>query len=187
LFNIVDWPGAREGDEAIMIGVPERNEAAEYYFNYIGRIKSGDVLKVLEDQIEETTRFLQSISEEKSLHRYAPDKWSIRQMWGHVNDTERVFLFRGLWFARQLESALASFDQNIAVAAAESDAVPWARHIEEFRNIRRASVAFFRNLPTKAWQRRGTASGNPVTVRAIAYIIAGHVDHHVAVLKEKYL
>jgi len=170
-----------------MIGVPERSEAGEYYFNYIGRIKSPDVLKVLEDQIEETTKSLQGISEEKSLHRYAPDKWSIRQMWGHVNDTERVFLFRGLWFARRLESALPGFDQDVAVRGAESDAVPWARHIEEFRHIRRASLAFFRNLPAESWQRRGTASGNPFTVRAIAYIIAGHVDHHLAALREKYL
>lgn len=170
-----------------MIGVPERNEAAEYYFNYIGRIKSGDVVKVLEEQIEETTEFLRGISEEKSLYRYAPDKWSIRQMWGHVNDAERVFLFRGLWFARKLETPLPSFEQDVAVVAAESDRVPWVRHVEEFRHIRQASVAFFRDLPGDAWQRRGTASGNPFTVRALAYIIAGHVDHHVALLKEKYL
>jgi hypothetical protein len=170
-----------------MIGVPERNEAAEYYFNYIGRIKSGDVVKVLEDQIDETTKLLRGISEEKSLYRYAPDKWSIRQVWGHVNDAERVFLSRALWFARKLETALPSFDQDVAVGAAESDVVPWARHVEEFRQIRQASTAFFRNLPAEAWQRRGTASGNPFTVRALAYIIAGHVDHHVAVLRDKYL
>jgi len=170
-----------------MIGVPERNEAGEYYFNYIARIKSGDVMKVLEDQIEETTKFLRGISEEKSLYRYAPDKWSIRQTWGHVNDAERVFLFRGLWFARKMEIPLPSFDQDMVVGAAESDAVPWARHIEEFRQIRQASLAFFGNLPAEAWHRRGTASGNPFTVRAMAYIIAGHVDHHMAVLREKYL
>jgi hypothetical protein len=170
-----------------MIGIPERTEAAEYYFNYISRIKSDDVVKVLEDQIEETTKFLRGISEEKSFYRYAPDKWSIRQMWGHVNDAERVFLSRALWFARKLETPLPSFEQDIAVRAAESDRVPWARHVEEFGQVRRGSVAFFRNLPPEAWQRRGTASGNPFTVRAIAYILAGHVDHHVAVLKDKYL
>jgi hypothetical protein len=170
-----------------MTGIPERSEAAEYYFNYIGRIKSGDVVKVLEDQIEETTKFLRGISEEKSLYRYAPDKWSIRQVWGHVNDTERVFLSRALWFARKLEPALPSFEQDTAVSAADSDRVEWARHVEEFRHVRQASLAFFRNLPTEAWLRRGTASGNPFTVRAIAYMIAGHVEHHVAGLKEKYL
>lgn len=170
-----------------MIGVPERNEAAEYYFNYIGRIKNSDVVTVLEEQIEETTRFLRGISEEKSLYRYAADKWSIRQVWGHVNDTERVFLSRALWFARKLEAPLPSFDQDIAVSAADSDRVPWARHVEEFRNVRHASLAFFRNLPAEAWMRRGTASGKPFTVRAIAYIVAGHVDHHAAGLREKYL
>ena len=108
-------------------------------------------------------------------------------MWGHVNDAERVFLSRALWFARKLETALPSFDQDVAVGAAESDKVAWAGHVEEFQQIRQASLAFFRSLPSDAWQRRGTASGNPFTVRAIAYILAGHVDHHVAVLKEKYL
>ncbi len=169
-----------------MIGIPERNEAAEYYFNYISRIKSPNVVKVLDDQIGETAAFLRGITEEKSLYRYAPDKWSIRQMWGHVNDAERVFASRALWFARQMETPLPSFEQDMAVSAAGSDAVPWARHVEEFRQIRLASVSFFRNLPAEAWQRRGTASGNPFTVRAIAYILAGHVDHHVAVLREKY-
>jgi hypothetical protein len=170
-----------------MIGLPERTEAAEYYFNYIRRIKSGDVVKVLEDQVEETTKFLGGISEEKSLYRYAPDKWSIRQMWGHVNDTERVFLSRALWFARKMETGLPSFEQDMAVSAADSDRLPWARHVEEFRQVRQASVAFFCNLPSEAWMRHGTASGNPFTVRAIAYIIAGHVEHHIAGLREKYL
>ncbi|HKF21478.1 MAG TPA: DinB family protein [Candidatus Angelobacter sp.] len=170
-----------------MIGIPERTEAAEYYFNYIGRIKSDAVLRVLEDQIAETTKFLRGISEEKSLYRYAPDKWSIRQVWGHVNDAERVFLSRALWFARKMEAPLPSFEQDIAVIAADSDRLPWVRHIDEFRQVRQATLAFFRNLSAEAWMRRGTASGNPFTVRAIAYIIAGHVEHHVAGLKEKYL
>jgi len=188
LFNIIGKAGTyRRESEALMIGIPERNEAAEYYFNYIGRIKSGDVVQVLDNQIAETSAFLHGISEEKSLYRYAPNKWSIRQMWGHVNDAERVFVSRALWFARKLETALPSFDQDIAVSAAESDQVPWARHVEEFRRVRQASVAFFRSLPFDAWQRHGTASGNPFSVRALAYIVAGHVDHHVAVLKDKYL
>ena len=170
-----------------MIGRPSSSEAAPYYFNYINRVASDDIVPVLQSQLEETLPFLRAISEEKSLSRYAPEKWSIRQMWGHVNDTERVFLMRALWFARGFDTALPSFEQDIAVAAAQSDTIPWARHVEEFREIRLATISFFRNLPEEAWTRKGIASDNPFTVRACAFIVAGHVVHHGAVLREKYL
>jgi hypothetical protein len=170
-----------------MIGRPAPNEAAPYYFGYINRVSGDDILRTLQSQLDETLPFLRGITEEKSLYRYAPEKWSIRQMWGHVNDTERVFLMRALWFARKFETALPSFDQEIAVANANSDEVPWARHVEEFREIRLATISFFRNLPEEAWRRTGTASGNPFSVRACAFIVAGHVTHHAGVLHEKYL
>jgi hypothetical protein len=170
-----------------MIGRPGANEAAPYYFGYINRVSSDDILLALQNQFDETLPFLRGISEEKSLYRYATEKWSIRQMWGHVNDTERVFLMRALWFARHFDTPMPSFDQDIAVAAAQSDAISWARHVEEFREIRLATISFFRNLPNEAWSRQGIASGNPFTVRACAYVVAGHVVHHAAVLREKYL
>jgi hypothetical protein len=170
-----------------MIGRPSANEAAPYYFNYINRVSSDDIVPVLQSQLEETLPFLRSISEEKSLFRYAPEKWSIRQMWGHVNDAERVFLMRALWFSRSFDTPLPSFDQDIAVAAAHSDAISWTRHVEEFSEVRLATISFFRNLPEDAWTRKGIASGNPFTVRACAYVVAGHVAHHAAVLREKYL
>jgi DinB superfamily len=170
-----------------MIGRPEANEAAPYYFGYINRVTGDDILSSLQSQLDETLPFLRGISEEKSLYRYAPDKWSVRQMWGHVNDTERVFLLRALWFARNFDTPMPSFDQDVAVVAAQSDAVSWARHVEEFREVRLATISFFRNLPEEAWTRKGVASGNPFTVRACAYVVAGHVAHHMAVLREKYL
>jgi len=176
-----------------MIGRPERTEAAPYYFTYIDQVAGnngdgdGDILDILESQTDETTAFLRDISEEKSLYRYAPGKWSIRQMWSHVNDAERIFTSRALWFARGFESPLPSFDQEVAVAAAGADTVEWARHVEEFRQIRMATVALFRNLPADAWQRRGTASGNVISVRALAYLVAGHAAHHLTALRERYL
>jgi hypothetical protein len=170
-----------------MIGRPGPNEAAPYYFNYINRVNGDDVFHELQNQLDKMLPFLRSIAEEKSLCRYAPEKWSIRQLWGHVNDAERIFLMRALWFARGHESAMPSFEQDIAVSAAQSDAISWARHVEEFREVRLATISFFRNLPEEAWGRSGVASGNPVTVRACAYIVAGHVAHHAAVLREKYL
>jgi len=169
------------------IGVPERNEAAPYYFGYIDRIKSTDIVGVLERQLGETLPPLKAISEERSLARYEPGKWSIREVLGHVSDAERVFLYRALWFARGFDTPLPSFDEKTSVAAAHADEVPWARHVEEFRAVREASVAFFRNLAPEGWQRRGTASGNLFTTRALAYVIAGHLDHHLAVLRERYL
>jgi hypothetical protein len=165
---------------------PEQHEASPYYFRYINRISSDDIVNVLETQAGETLSFLQSISEEKSLHRYAPGKWSIRQLWSHVNDTERLFVFRALWFARGLESPLPSFDQEVAVKHARADDSPWAGHVEEFRGIRAATLCFFRHLPEDAWMRSGIASDNHFTVRAFAYLAAGHVDHHATMLRERY-
>jgi uncharacterized damage-inducible protein DinB len=170
-----------------MIGRPEANEAAPYYSVYIDRIKSENIVAVLESQLTETIDFLKLISEENSLYRYAPDKWSMRQLLNHVNDTERVFLFRALWFARGFPDELPGYDQNVSAAAANADEFSWASHSEDFRAVREATLSFFRNLPADAWSRGGIASGNRVTVRALAYILAGHVAHHTAVLKEKYL
>ena len=170
-----------------MIGRPQADEAAPYYFTYIDQVASGDIVAALGTQLDETLPLLSGISEEKSLHRYAPEKWSIRQVLNHLNDTERLFVFRALWFARGFESSLPSFDQNISVAGAGADEVSWARHVEEFREVRLATLAFFRNLPAEAWMRRGIASGNPFTVRALAYLAAGHVAHHTAILRDRYL
>jgi hypothetical protein len=166
---------------------PAPNEAAPYYFNYIDRVQSDDVVQVLETQLEEAVAFLAGVSEEKSRHRYAPDKWSLRELLNHVNDTERLFVFRALWFARGFEEPLPSFDQNIAVSSSGADAVSWNDLVNEFRSIRGSTVAFFRSLPDGAWNRAGIASDNKFTVRALAYIAAGHVTHHVDVMRRLYL
>ena len=170
-----------------MTGRPAPTEAAHYYFTYIDCIPSDDVLDALESQLDPTLRLAATISEEQSLHRYAPGKWSIRELLNHVSDTERVFLYRALWFARGFDTPLPSFDQEIVVPAAAADQFSWASHVEEFRAVRIATLAFFRNLPAEAWTRTGIASGNPVTVRALAYIIAGHLAHHTAILQQRYL
>jgi hypothetical protein len=169
------------------MGIPQRNEAAPYYFKYIDRISSDDIVGALASQLEDTLPFLRGISEEKSLHRYAPDKWSIRQVLNHVNDSEQVFVFRALWFARGFDDPLPSFEQDISAAAARVDGFSWASHIEAFAGIRQATLGFFRNLPAEAWGRSGVASGSPVSVKALAYIVAGHFTHHRAVLEERYL
>ena len=168
-----------------MIGRPQEGEAAPYYFRYIDQVP-GD-LGTLRTQLEESEILLGAISEEKSLHRYAPDKWSIRQLLNHVTDTERAFAFRALWFARGFDTPLPSYDQDVAAAGAEADRAPWSAHVEEFRHVRLASISLFRNMPDEAWMRRGIASGNPFTVRALGYLIAGHMAHHLKILRERYL
>ena len=170
-----------------MRGFPKSNEAAPYYFKYIGQVQSDDVVGVLQTQLDKIIPFLLGISEEKSLHRYAPEKWSIRESVNHVNDTERLFLFRAFWFARGFDSPLPSFDEKVSAGAARADEISWARHIEEFRATRQATLAFFRNLPDDAWMRSGIASDNPFTVRALAFLAAGHTEHHMTILQERYL
>ena len=171
----------------MLIAAPERDEAVEYYHGYISQAGSGDIVQLMRSQREEAAAYLRGITEERSLYRYAPEKWSIAQVLSHINDTERVFAFRALWFARGFESPLPSFDQDIAVTAADADVRPWSDHIGEFQAIRSSTLALFASLPTEAWMRRGVASGNPFTVRALAYIIVGHVNHHIRVLGERYL
>jgi DinB superfamily len=170
-----------------MIGRPEPSEAAPYYFTYIDQVKSDNPVRVMESQLDEALPILTAITEEKSLYRYAPDKWSIRQTLNHVTDTERVFAVRALWFARGLDSPLPSYDQNIAAAGAAANGIPWAAHLEEFGHVRRASIALYRNMPNDAWMRSGIASDKRFTVRAMAFITAGHLAHHLKILRERYL
>jgi uncharacterized damage-inducible protein DinB len=169
------------------IGRPQPNEAAPYYFRYIDQVQGNDIAAIIKSQLAESKSLFAEISEDKSLHRYAPEKWSIRQALNHVTDTERAFAFRVLWFARGFDSPLPDYDQNIAAAGAQADLIPWSAHVEEFEHVRRATVSLFSNLPAEAWQRTGMASGNRFTVRALAYIAAGHVTHHLAILRERYL
>jgi len=167
--------------------VPDRTEAADYYFTYIDQVAGSDICQVLEAQLSEAIALCEEISEDQSLRRYAPGKWSMRQLLSHVTDTERAFVFRALWFARGFDSPLPGFDQDIAVSGADADVRPWRSHVEEFRTVRAATLTFFQNLSPDAWARRGVASGNPFTVRALAFISAGHVAHHMKILRERYL
>ena len=166
---------------------PQANEAADYYFRYIDLARTDDIVSFLDDQFKQTMPFLESISEEQSTHRYAPGKWSLRELLNHVNDGERIFLGRALWFARGFTDPLPSFEQEIAVANAKANDTSWADLVDEFRTVRLGTLSFFRNLHAEAWLRTGVASDNPVSVNAIAYIIGGHVTHHINVLKERYL
>jgi hypothetical protein len=144
----------------------QKHEAAPYYFRYINLIPNENIVEALQTQLNTTLPFLKGIGEDKSLYRYSPDKWSIRQVLNHVNDAERVFLHRAFWFSRGFKDSLPSFDQDDCVATAGADEVSWTSLVDEFRGIRLSTVSFFQNLPAAAWSRTGIASDNPFTVRA---------------------
>ena len=166
---------------------PSRTEAAEYYFTYIDKVGEGDIVEILIRQAHEVQAFCEQVSEEMSQHRYGPDKWTIREVMGHLNDCERLFVLRAFWFARGFDTPLPSFDQNVAMAASDANRRNWGSHVKEFAAVRAATVAFFDGLPDEAWTRQGIASDNPFTVRALAYTGAGHVTHHLQILRSRYL
>jgi DinB superfamily len=166
---------------------PERSEAAEYYFRYIDLVPDGDIVRMLASQRDETVAYLERIPEDHAGYRYAAEKWTLRDVVGHLNDTERLFAARAFWFARGFDTPLPSFDQNVAISTGGFNARTWRSLIDEFAAVRDASVTFFASLPEPAWDHRGIASENPFTVRALAYVIAGHVTHHVRIVGERYL
>ena len=166
---------------------PEASEAVPYYSRYIDRVPTDDIVGFLRAQLDENLPFLRAITEEQSLHRYEPGKWSIREVLGHVTDTERVFAFRAFWFARAFDADLPGFDQDVGARNSGAHERSWSALLAELSAARASTVSVFEGLADGAWRRQGIASGNRFTVRAIAYIIGGHLSHHVALLKERYL
>jgi|SRR5438270_5483362 len=166
---------------------PEANEYASYYEKYISLVPDADVVETLARQNEEVLALLGGIPEERAGFRYEAGKWSIKEVVGHVIDAERVFAYRATAIARGDRQPLPGMDQEEYMAGSDFDARTLADLAEEFSHLRRAGVLMLRGLPAGAWSRRGVASDNEVTVRALAYIIAGHAAHHVQVLRTRYL
>jgi hypothetical protein len=166
---------------------PTAADYAPYYGRYIDQVPDGDVIRLLEDQLAATLRLLGGVPEGRAGHRYAPDKWSIKEVVGHLSDAERIFAYRALRIARGDETPLPGFDQDPYVIAGNFDRRTLADLAAEFASIRAATLTLFRGLDEAAFQRRGTASGVVFTVRALPYIIAGHERHHVTILRQQYL
>src|SRR5579859_1062997 len=160
---------------------PPNNEG-----RYIDLVPEDDIFSALESQTRETERILRSISEEKSKYRYAPEKWSIKTVLRHVTDTERIFGYRMVAFARGDTQPLPGFDENIYAAGAGADERRFADLIEEWRTVRAATIAMLRGLSAAAWDRSGSAGGAKRSVRGIAFNTLGHERHHMRVLREKY-
>jgi uncharacterized damage-inducible protein DinB len=170
-----------------MIAPPEPTEYQPYYGRYISLVPGVDLTPTLDAQLAQSLPIFRHISPDKSLHRYAPGKWSIKEVLGHLIDAERIFTYRALRFARNDQTPLPGFEQDPYVASANFDAHPWDDLIAEFEHVRRSTVLFFRALTPEQTLRSGTASQNAITVRALGYIIAGHELHHMAILRDRYL
>jgi hypothetical protein len=166
---------------------PDETEYDPYYDKYVALVPAGDVVAVLGSQIEETLALLRSIPEERGRFRYAPGKWSVKELVGHLIDSERIFAYRALRFGRDDRTALPGYEQDDYVRGGSFDAVPLDALAAEFASVRQATVFLFEHLDEEAWARRGLANDSEVSVRALAYLIAGHELHHRGVLRDKYL
>jgi len=170
----------------VRIDRPAAGEYAPYFERYVGRVPEGDVLPVLERQRSELRAAFSGVSEERGGFRYAPGKWTVRELLGHVIDTERIFAYRALCIARGEAAPLPGFEQDPYVANAGHDRWTLAELLDDFDSVRRSNLAMLTHLDDAAVRRAGTSSGHATSVRAIAYILAGHVRHHLGVLAEKY-
>jgi uncharacterized damage-inducible protein DinB len=171
---------------AFTVARPKAGEYAQYYDRYISMIQGEDILNTLDQQRRQMMLLLSCRDEEEGDFRYAREKWSAKEVIGHVCDTERIFAYRALRIARADATPLEGFEQDDYVRNGPFAQRPVADLVEEFTAVRRATLSLLRNLDEAAWMRRGIANKNEVSVRALAYIIAGHELHHRRILEEKY-
>lgn len=169
------------------IARPDETEYASYFHQYIVQVPEGDLIELLRDQTAATRAMLGSLSDAEARFRYAPDKWSIKEVVGHLTDTERIMAYRALCFARREQAVLPSFDENAYVAASRFDERALPAVLAELGLVRAATIAFFDALSEDELMRRGRMTSGEYTVRAMAYNIAGHERHHQRILNERYL
>ena len=167
-------------------GRPADTEYAPFYAGYVRLVPEDDALWALERQLDDLRALSAAVPRDRETHRYAPGKWSVRQVIGHVTDGERVFGYRAFCISRGEAAPLPAFDENAYVERSSYESVPLGELVDELVDVRRANLAALRRLAAGDWARVGTASGKPVSVRALGYVMVGHPRHHVAVLREKY-
>lgn len=163
------------------------SEYASYYEKYVSLVPDGNICDILQNQMQATIGLLRGVSAEQADARYAPGKWSVKELVGHVIDAERIFAYRALRFARGDENPLSGFEQDPYVQNGNFANRTMQDMVEEYEHVRRGNVLLFRSFDETAWNRRGVASDNPVSVRALAYIMAGHELHHMQILRTRYL
>ncbi|MFD2371135.1 DinB family protein [Brevibacillus sp. GCM10020057] len=169
-----------------MLERPAKGEYNVYYTSYVDLVPEGVLLPLLLEQLEETTAKFSSLTEEQQDRRYAPGKYTVKEVLGHIIDTERIMSYRLLRIARGDQTPLAGYDDEAYVAAGAFATRPMKDMVEEFRAVRLSTVALLKGVPDHAWSRSGIANDSEITARALAYIIAGHERHHLRVLAERY-
>lgn len=165
---------------------PSPTEYAPYFKRYIDLVSESDFTTVLAGQPAEYGALLGKLSQQQAGFRYAPGKWSIREVVGHVIDAERVFGYRALCIARGETVSLPSFDENAYAARSSHDAVALEKLLEELAQVRRGHLALFEHMDQAAWERTGVVNQNAISVRGLAYIMTGHARHHAGILNERY-
>jgi len=165
---------------------PVSDESTPFYHGYIAQVPDGNLIERLPEQAEDTRHLFSQLTEDAAMRRYAPGKWSVKEVLGHLIDTERVMGYRLLRIARGDSTPLSGFDQDFFVAAGRFDARMVNRLLEDYAAVRAATLELLRGLTEDDLARRGTANSNPVSARALAWIIAGHERHHLRVLRERY-
>ena len=168
------------------IARPEADESSAYFQRYIARVSDEPLSQQLMDQAREVERRFETVTDRQALARYAEGKWSIKELLGHLCDTERILSYRLLRIARGDTTPLPGYDENAYVPAGRFDERPLPMLLAEFRAVRLSTSALLEGLPEEAWTRWGEANGSPITVRALAYIIVGHLNHHLEVLRDRY-
>jgi uncharacterized damage-inducible protein DinB len=165
---------------------PQADEAAPFYHGYIARVTDDDLGAQLEQQIHQVEQLFENVTDSAALARYAEGKWSIKEILGHLIDTERIFSYRLLRIARGDTTPLSGFDENAYVPEGRFDERPLPMLLAELRAVRLSTIALIEGLPEESWARRGSANGKPISARALAYIIVGHLAHHLGTLRERY-
>jgi hypothetical protein len=171
----------------LTINKPEETEYSPYFGKYVSLVSNGNILAVLGAQSDETLALLRTIPESQGGFRYAPGKWSVKELIGHLIDTERIFSHRALRFARDDRTPLPGYEPEDYIRNASFDNFPLNDLAAEFESVRRSTLLLFKHLDEEAWSRTGVASESEFSVRALAYIIAGHTTHHCGILRDRYL
>jgi uncharacterized damage-inducible protein DinB len=170
----------------LSISRPAADEAADLYHRYIARVSQTNIAEQLAEQLGELDSLVRPLEENDGLRRYAPGKWSIKELLGHLADAERIFSYRLLRISRGDTTPLPGFDENAYVPPGEFDSRPLRELMEDFRAVRQSTIRLVESTPASAWSRRGEASGKQISARALAYILVGHVTHHMGVMRERY-
>lgn len=169
------------------MSIIDKSEHPRWYDGYMELVPEGEIFDLLDKNMKEILELYKSFSEEKSLYRYAEGKWSIKELLGHIIDTERVFAYRILRFSRGDKTDIPQYDHDMYVERGDFDKVPLKNLIREYRTLKVANRLLFESLTDEQLMYTGTADGKSFTVRSMMYIIVGHELHHMSVLKERYL